>query len=671
MRITWYRLLKIYIILYCAEIFSDPIRFNNIDPYPLFSSNNHYNMLTEQTRKLLRYEKEDESINETSPIEEVIHISIFPFYQSASSGADIYGNTTVTDYDYSLTTTLTPTSNASAIALDNISPTQQNTTALISTIPLPLGAIPECFSYTGLLAPWSTKDSIEPWYYNPGDESKQQYNYDLVTGKTYGNLVSKVIGRALGFSHLAQVDTGSVGFGETATLAYDPLYFDYSNYRNDFFNVLAYPLSRDPSQLFGYGYFDMEYQKYGLRTLIEFRPLRDCGIRIYTGFSSMSIDKINIIDTTTNSQGPVAAHMFARYPDQITPDASQAQSIPSGAGLYVSPNIYSLTPLDTVPLDNNPNAIPYSKDKPFFTDYLKTMMIQNIQNNTDALGRILKQDFGPHYNQGFEDTTAELYYRKLVLYENKSDFPLYAIMPHASIRVTAPFSERILANKIFGKPLGNNGHWEFGGMMGCVFDFLHTISFGIDISGSIYSDGIYKRLPVPVKDLEQGIFTYTADVNRQPGTSISFGFGMFADEFLSNTSIFTEYRFVNHFSDSFTIRKIYSPLDIVTMSNTHRIPNYLEGEMISNFNTDPSSYEDVTPGVMYLQQGQPIPLPNESNIKIDHLKKISVWSIHMINVKLKFAISDYTSFGFAWQQPFAMTNAFNSSTVGFALEMMY
>jgi hypothetical protein len=654
-----------FIIIMTSYISADPIRFNNADSYPVFNANSHYNMLTEHTRRNIKYE-DDDSIN---CVDEILHVSIMPFYQSASSGTDINGNNTVTDYDYSLTTTLTPTSNASAVALDNISPTQQNTTALISTLPMPLGAIPEAHNFMGLFFPWSEKDSLEPWYYNSGDYTTQTYNYDNVYGETYGNLVSKVIARALGYNHLAGVNKNTND--NPVQLTYDPLYFDYSNYRNDFFNVLSYPLSRDPSNLFGFGYFDMQYKKYGVRSIIEFRPLRDCGMRIYTGFANLDIDCIDLIDTTSNSQGPVLTHMYARYPDQIAPNNNNGQSVPTGSGLYVSPNLFSVTPYDTVPLDNNQYNTPYSVANSYFSDQFKSTVIQNIQNNIDALGRVLKQDFGPYHAQGFEDTTAEFYYRKIVLYENKDNFPMYAIMPHASVRITAPLSERILSNKIFAKPLANNGHWEYGGMIGCVFDFLQTIAVGMDISASVYSEGLYKNMPVPTKELEQGVFTYTADLFRDPGMTVSYGIGLHADQFIENTNIFVEYRFIRHAQDNFTVRKINDILQTITMQNTHRPPNVINGNNFDLFNSDPSSAESVQRGVIYLQDGQSNAMPSINDIRMKHLERLSVWNMHMINLKIKYAISDYTSFGIAWQQPFSMLNAYNSSTVGISLEMMF
>ena len=53
---------------------------------------------------------------------------------------------------------------------------------------------------------------------------------------------------------------------------------------NYFYNILSSGYHYDPQRLFTYGYFDFEYQKYGVRSQIEFRATPTLGFRIYNRF---------------------------------------------------------------------------------------------------------------------------------------------------------------------------------------------------------------------------------------------------------------------------------------------------------------------------------------------------------------------------------------------------
>ena len=300
---------------------------------------------------------------------EVFSISIMPFIQSASTGTNYNGSDKLAYYDYTMQQSLlTPTSNSAQVnGFYYPGETQtSNAVPLANTVAMPLSAIPEPINFMPLFFPWDPQDSVESSVYDSGPIQTP----NIPTGNTYGNLASEIIARALGYNHLAEIDST-----DGTTVEYVPLYFDYSNYTNDFFSVLENPISRDPSKLFGYGYFNIDYKKYGIRSVIEMRPLKNIGFKFYTGVSNLEMNINDSINTTALTQGPIVAHMYTRYPDAFSNNSV------SSANQYYVLNIAQLSPYSRALVDNDNNTGPTSNPdltnpNVLFADQFKSLLIR-------------------------------------------------------------------------------------------------------------------------------------------------------------------------------------------------------------------------------------------------------------------------------------------------------
>jgi hypothetical protein len=686
------------------NIFSDPLYLNNANPFPIFSTQGRYDYLTRFSRdKIKEFIFNGSDIEGVSNDEKIFHANIMPYVQVASTGTNYLGESSVTMYN---------NKNVAAVAIDSTNviensipqgnpqqaaPNQNATSTLIYSASMPLGAIPEPFNFFALFYVNNPVDPIEPMVYKTGELLQAEYDFfadgsinqaDLIdlkkntpnpSGSSNFNQVSKVVARYLGFSDtpaiLSNFGANSSGANDSATalgiaLPSDLMY-DYSNYKNNYFGLLQYPPSRDPKKLFGYGYFKFNYQKIGIRGTFEWKLNNNFGLKIYSGFSNLDIDQINIMDTTINYQGPSGALMLARYPDpiyQLTTNNSPQAPTP-----YIQPNIYQLTDYTTPIMDNTSNALfndnvyNNSELNNYLPDEFKTAFLQNIQYNVDSLGQLINQSYRPYSVQSFDDTTFELFYRRLIVYNKPSSKSLksekviehmpYTLLPTAAIHVTCPIAPRVQANKVFGKPLDNNGHWELGANLGIEFDFINNIVFGADLGFSYYNQSEYYNVPVPTNQFNEGIYLYNANLIKIPGFSYTVATGMQVDELFKCVDFFIEYRLIRHAEDDFIIKSINNLLPIKYMKDTHTTPKQ---DGLNTLDTVPN-------GILFLNENQLAPYPKMAIVS--HMREVSSWMVQLMNLTVNYKINPDMALGFAWQQPFMLRNAYNATTLGISFEM--
>jgi hypothetical protein len=693
-------LLLIIILTAYKSLYSDPMYLNYANPWPLFSSQGRYNHVDsiskDEVKNFILEGKETTTFCKGKRF----HANIMPYIQQASTGANYRGEETLTSYINTNVTQL-PINEVNTLE-ENIldggssqsSPSQNTTANLVKTQPMPLGAIPEPFNYFALFYPNNPSSSYESQVYKTGklmqleydateenseitpeDFIEAQTDFPLPLGKDASNQVAKIVARYLGMADapfiVAEGSSGEqerTNSGDLGTVVPSPLMYDYSNYSNHFFGLMQYPPSRDPKRLFGYGYFDAQYQKIGVRGTFEWNFDNDFELKIYTGFSSLEISNIKVVDTTMNYQGPTGAIMFSRYPDPMYTLSYNNDTEPVDPFLPV--NIYQLTNYTNPIIDSSSNAVfnsnyhSNSELRNYLPDQFKTSFLQNIQYNTDSLGELTDQSFRPYSQHSIDDTTIELRYQKLFIYNKPQgsyndkdclEHHPYLLSPTCALHVTCPIAPQAPKNKAFSQPLDNNGHWELGGNFGLEFDFIKNIVFGTDVGLSWYSESFYNNYPVPTNQFNQGIYLYNANLTRNPGFSYTAAIGMQVDELYHCLDFFAEWRMVKHAQDTFQLHKINNLLPIEYMQDTHQSPD------------DEGALSTIPNGVLYLNYGETPPYPETA--VLSHLEAVSSWTVNLINVTSNFKISENTNIGIAWQQPFWIRNALNAATFGISFEM--
>lgn len=696
-------------LLLMKNVFSDPLYLNNANPFPIFSSQGRYDYLTRILRDEIKTFFLDEACQpEEKKEEHIFHVNFMPYVQTASSGTNYEGKSMLTFFNnrYQQATPLDTTSVLNEGIVQNQgaqASTSTNAGAnIVRSIPMPLGAIPEPFNFFALFYPFNAADPIEPQVYKTGELLNSEYcsinqtnpecadvisieeaqlNNSVPSGETKFNQVSKVVARYLGMNDVPGVriknvdSSGEINPDSIGLMVPDQLMYDYSNYKNSYFGLIQLPQSRDPQKLFGYGYYNAKYTKFGIRGTFEWKITENYGIKIYTGFSNLDIDQINITDTSMNYQGPTAAYMYARYPDQIY-NVTTATT-PQVSGPYQQPNLYQLTPYDSPIMDNTSNAMFNSNFynttelKNYLPDEFKSAFLQDVQYNLDNLGKLINQDFKPYSAQSFDDTTFELFYRRLIMYNTKSKLPHgqkeenkiehmpFTLLPMAAVHITVPIAPRVPGNKVFARPIDNNGHVELGANLGIEFDFVNNIAFGCDVGFSWYNSSYYSNVPVPTNQLNEGIYLYSANFVKNPGFSYTCGVGMQVDKLFDCTNFFFEYRVVRHAQDTFDVKSVNNLLTIQRMQDTHTAP---ATDSVQTLDTIPN-------GILYLNFNETPPYPTPLSVVTSHLAEISSWSVQMLNITFNYEIQDDMMIGFAYQQPVSLRNALNATTLGISFEM--
>ena len=665
----WILKLVFFTSFICLKTKSDPIYLNNADPYPIFSSSKLIHKIDKGEKKN-PYHKDKCDCNR-----DFIRLEIIPFYQSATTGTDIYGNETLTYYDFS-NLNLMATSNPSAIDLSantsggfgNNSGGTGGANGLAYTVPMPLGAIPQPFNFFGIFNNPYNSDSKEELVYGTypylEDDDSTNVTKVLNSGKSSGNLVSKIIARYLGYESLPYKykKDGTENILDISNYDKDPLKYDYENYRNANFSTISDIRARDPKKLFGYGYFDLMYRKYGFRASIDIYPFPTdfLQIKFKTGYVQLDIEKKKIIDTTTMSQGPTATYMYAKYDSDITTQ--------NGNQYPLVPNVYQLNNYGEVSQNDPINILGNELGKVLVpagkADNFKSYYIQNIQNNIDSLGRILKQDFGNYNVNGMDDFTFELFLKNEISIKNKylkneEIFSEFYLVPFLSLSGTAPTSPTIPNNKIFAKAIGNNGHFGFNFKTGITFDFPEYIAFSFDIGATGYNCRNYYELPLPTKETEEGIYTYNANITKTPGNSYTFGLGIQSDLFLKAISLWSEYRYINHMKDKIKLLEINPLLTTKYVNDKKKSPDYKQ--------TNPIGVEN---GYIYLENSTD-KLPYPESILTEKAESLTAFSTHIFNFGLKWNITPDSSLNFILQQPISLINAYNSTTFALTLEVLF
>lgn len=549
-----------FLILLLNGLFSSVSRFNNADPMPLYGTSALQNFLTLDTRRSLKnffmIEEVDEFITNES-----ISFSFSPFYQISIDGTDYKGNNTLTYFDNS-NNAFSGSGQDTTASTTNLSPVSNKSIE----IPMPISSLKGPWNMFGLFYSF---DSI--------DQNQQLSSYDSLLFPPIDNRSSKVLARSLGFGHVNFIKNN-----DNLTKVADPLNYGYFNYRNNYFNIISNPASRDPNKLFGYGYFNVNYEKYGIRGQCDIKLTSSLGIKVSSGVAHLSQNNITLIDTTTNYYGPNCVHMLS-ITDQVV-DAG-TNSFPSSSKTFDIPNIYQLTPFSLSNLDGGRYIDDYSnfsinsesKESQLntnFADQFKSQYLLNVQHNLNGIKNVLGINFDSYEKTEVEDPTFELYFRKLFLYnsedqEKKSQiyWPIYGIMPILSLNFSCPTSSKIQSNKLFSKEIGNNGHWSYGGNAGIVIDFFKSVSIMVNCGFSFFSEGVHFKLPVPTSIHQEGIFPYTADAKILPGNNFTFGLGFLSDKSIPKVSFGGEYLLISHNEDTYNFIKINNPFKVLHVNN--------------------------------------------------------------------------------------------------------
>jgi hypothetical protein len=288
-----------------------------------------------------------------------------------------------------------------------------------------------------------------------------------------------------------------------------------------------------------------------------------------------------------------------------------------------------------------------------FSCACKTLMIDKITSQRDAIGRFLNYDFCNTYHEiGVEDARIALFWRHIydLNPDDVADWPRLLFMPFAEFGVAAPMSKQIKASKIFGVPFANNGHPSVGACGGFTLDFLDSVDIAVEGGVTYFFNQKYCNFPLPTNEFEFGIFPYRADYDLRPGLTWDFAATMNAYQFLGRLSFWIQYMFISHAHDKIELCRSLIP------EQSAYSPEF--NPAISPFLVQPS-------------------LETNRGFLIERAECLTKWEVQYFTMAFNYDIAPHINIGVLWQAPFSSSflfgrrNAPRSSTVLASINMTY
>jgi hypothetical protein len=380
-------------------------------------------------------------------------------------------------------------------------------------------------------------------------------------------------------------------------------------------NLLTDPAGSDPNQRFGFFSVPILYRKYGVRAEAELAMGCDFTLKVKGGVAHIfqEPDFIDLSCTATGLSCPTRDCLL----DQ-------------GGGAF---NACETPTCCTLPSPINPSTM--MGDCPNADCCInipscpcKELVIDKIMKRKDLIERLLGLRLdenvftsAPFNRTGFEDIEIDLNWLHMFpINKRRCDWPFFVFTPFATLGVTIPTAPPIAHRNLFALPLGNDGHWSYGGRMGATFDFVNTLAIGGEIGFTGFTARNHRQFPAPTNELQSTIFPELVTMRVQPGFNWHFAAYLGSYRFIDRLSFYAQYMVLHHNKDEFHV------------------------------------LSRVEPDVPILTR---------------KLREESSFRVHVVNTALNYEISPHMQLGFVAQIPVFQQNAYRSTTVMFTLQFFY
>jgi hypothetical protein len=373
-------------------------------------------------------------------------------------------------------------------------------------------------------------------------------------------------------------------------------------------DLITDPAGADPNQRFGFFDVPLKYRKYGVRLDTEVALPLNFTIGIKTGVAHIWQEP-RFIDLTCSSTG-------IGCPIRDCPEASLTNT-------NLCPPI---SQIDTSLMQTG--CADANCCIGIASCACKELVIDKIMKQKEKIERILHLHLdenlfisSPYDKTGFEDIEFNLNWsRMFAVNKNRCDWPFFVITPFVTLGFTVPTSGPVDRRNPFALPLGNDGHWSYGGRAGLNIDFVETLTVSGEAGLTGFTPRCHANVPIPTNELQSGIFPEQASVRIQPGLNWHFAFMLSSYRFLDRLSSWVQYAVVHHDKDEF--EPLFRP-------------------------------------------------PDSPPLLIRKLHDESQFRFHVINGALNYEISPHVQFGFVWQIPIFQQNAYRSTTFMITIQVAY
>ncbi|CDK30381.1 hypothetical protein [Candidatus Babela massiliensis] len=415
----------------------------------------------------------------------------------------------------------------------------------------------------------------------------------------------------------------------------DTLLPSYDCHSNLDANVQCYcfitdPNFSDPNKEFGFFTIPAIYRKYGIRFENELVLVDRCfysiGLKIQFGVADIKQMPFRFSDLTCQALGiacpantTVINTAGCATPGPAEPAAVNPTFIAGTTAIPPCPTTNGpVTSSPCVPLPQRFTPCCDSRVCLSFTPECKKIVIEDIMRQKNIITRFLGIDSLVYDHVGVEDFRISLFWRHIfVINQEDERYPRLLFTPFIEAGAALPLDIQVKTDRFFGLPVGNNSHLSTGVTFGGTLDFLDSMEliFQVGFTKFFERDYCHYRLPTHVK--ESGIFPYTADIKKTPGSTWFTGFGINADSFIDNLSVWLEYLIIKHEEDDIRICKSYIPSTSI-----------------------------------YYNQG----------FLKEYYEQETKWGAQVVNAGFNYDIAPTLSVGILWQVAARQRNAFQSST---------
>ncbi len=411
--------------------------------------------------------------------------------------------------------------------------------------------------------------------------------------------------------------------------------------------LITDPRFSDPNKEFGFFTIPAIYRKYGLRFENEILLIDSCfyaiGLKFQFGvadvkqmpyyFSDLTCQALGIACpatciTSTSGSCTAIDTSTCTLPAPQEPPIVNPVFIPDTETIPPCPTAQGpVTPNDCVPVTqrfepccNNTLCLSYTPE-------CKKLVIEYIMRQKEQITRFLGIDPLRYNHIGVEDFRVSLFWRHVfVVNEESEKYPRLLFTPFLEAGAALPLDKQVKSNHFFGLPVGNNSHLSTGVTFGGTLDFLDTVDFIFQVGFTKFFERDYCNFRLPTHKKESGIYPYTADIKRTPGTTWFTGFGFDAYRFIDNLSVWVEYLIVKHREDHIKVCKSYIPSTSIY---------YNQGFLTKYYETK------------------------------------TKWSSQLINAGFNYDLSPTFSIGLLWQVAIKQRNAFKANMVLGSLNLIF
>lgn len=154
-----------------------------------------------------------------------------------------------------------------------------------------------------------------------------------------------------------------------------------------------------------------------------------------------------------------------------------------------------------------------------------------------------------------EDTHIEFSYQIPFDVMNNDNEHVVTMIPYIAAGLWIPTGKEKNQNAAFSLPTGNNGFWGMTLDGQINFELSQSMLWGFGMGTSYFFDRSLDDYRIASHEYQQGIFPWSANINKDPGLLWYFNSTLKAEQFIDNFSAYVDFIYLRHNKDVITLRE--------------------------------------------------------------------------------------------------------------------